>query len=824
MACAFLTFTFCFFGPLELYLTNIHEFWFSILDILCIIIFAGVVFFLLLALVGVLLKGKPQDLFSCLIFGIALALYIQGNFINADYGVLDGTELNWDNTYYSILNTAIWAICIISPFVMLFINSKLLKSIFKFGSLFFISIQIVTLFFLLITTNLYKSNHYLSDEAVNTVSSQENIIVFVVDTFDQVYFEEILAKEPEFLEPLDGFTFFNNHTGMYPTTKGALSFLLTGQPYLNEQPYSDYIDQAYKNSNYYSVLKKEEFDVGIYTNSLFASNKYGRSFVDNLEDSGIAVTSHKSLLTETYKLTAFKYFPHITKKHFWFHNDEFERLRGSASGSQAVFSTRNLDYYNALYNDKLTVIEDKCYRFIHINGMHSPFDLGFDDEKNIVITQNATYDSQLKAVLTILFEYINQLKELNLYDNSLIIITADHGIGAILANPVLLIKDYGAEGKLDISTTPVSHADLQATVMSSLGLNLNNEYGYSILDNSIDLNRERTFLYYLWDDLWDKSYLPNIREYKIKPENNDRASFYATGKIYTPQGILTQETLKYVVGQEILLNKGHTENLNYFQEGLSFPSDNIVWSDGYFARMAMNIDDVDSDLLFCTVNFEEAYNGEQQIIIKSNEKILFDRRLTSRDEAIKFMISKDLIEEGVLLLDFSFPDAISPFSLGLSHDQRLLAFAFSSMMITEVPEILLGEEIFFLKANPAANQYIISGFSKNEDSLTWNNGKNAKMAFAIKENPSDLSIRINVSHIHGAQRFITKVGEEVVFNKVITNLEPIEFVIPAKLVKNQTLILDFEFPDAISPLAIGNGDDSRNLAFAFKSMIIEEIK
>ena len=89
------TFILLFFGPLDL--SHIAETYvsYSVLDILlpCLKIW-GIAFlalFLLLLIPG----GKLHAHLSSLLTGLALAFYVQGNWLNIDLGVLDGYSVEW---------------------------------------------------------------------------------------------------------------------------------------------------------------------------------------------------------------------------------------------------------------------------------------------------------------------------------------------------------------------------------------------------------------------------------------------------------------------------------------------------------------------------------------------------------------------------------------------------------------------------------------------------------------------------------------------------------------------------------------------------------
>ena len=114
----FPTITFIVFGPLSLYLSQTNEFWFSIFDVLFTSSCLGIISFLTLFVLGLCLHGRFREFYICIIFGITLGLYIQGNYINVNYGILDGKSIDW-NEYIEVgvINSVIWMFCIIMPFL-----------------------------------------------------------------------------------------------------------------------------------------------------------------------------------------------------------------------------------------------------------------------------------------------------------------------------------------------------------------------------------------------------------------------------------------------------------------------------------------------------------------------------------------------------------------------------------------------------------------------------------------------------------------------------------------------------------------------------------
>ena len=192
--------TIAIFGPIEFYCTNNNEFWFSFKILLWIVFMLALCCGSILILITMLLKGKARDIWGVFIFAIGVAAYIQGNYANINNGVLDGTEVEWNaNALYAFLDTVGWLFLIIIFLLFFFKKRNIFVAMQKYICLYIIAIQIVSLGYLVITNNVFaeKSEYYLSSEDMYTVSNNRNIIIFVLDAFDDAYFKEIYNDNPD---------------------------------------------------------------------------------------------------------------------------------------------------------------------------------------------------------------------------------------------------------------------------------------------------------------------------------------------------------------------------------------------------------------------------------------------------------------------------------------------------------------------------------------------------------------------------------------------------------------------------------------------------
>lgn len=174
-----------------------------------------------------------------------------------------------------------------------------------------------------------------------------------------------------------------------------------------------------------------------------------------------------------------------------------------------IWNTDNdLPFYDSLMQEGLYIQEDceKAFKFYHMMGAHGPFHLTQDIEYD-KSGQYATELSQAKASLKIVYEYIEQLKELGKYDDATIIVTTDHGQRILYetvidgeltytSRPIFLIKGSGVhQEKLIIDETPVSQSNLVPTIIKAMGMEWK-KYGNTFDEMLHDIEYNRRYIDY----------------------------------------------------------------------------------------------------------------------------------------------------------------------------------------------------------------------------------------------------------------------------------------------------------------------------------------
>ena len=133
----------------------------------------------------------------------------------------------------------------------------------------------------------------------------------------------------------------------------------------------------------------------------------------------------------------------------------------------------------------------------------------------------ANFRAQARCALRVVEYLLDRLREVDLYDRSAIVVTADHGTTLfprdhnplaeiwspagvslhaveLFATPLLLLKPLGSQGPLQTSHAPTAITDLPATLLDLAGLPNTLDTGRSALTLDADAQRRRTFAYHSW--------------------------------------------------------------------------------------------------------------------------------------------------------------------------------------------------------------------------------------------------------------------------------------------------------------------------------------
>lgn len=523
---AALAFTAFVFAPVEQYMLNQSEMWFNLGDILpaCLLFFALLAG--LLICVGSIVHNRARRVLTAVVLGLAVCLYLQGNFLNPDYGELDGRAVQWSRfTLYGIIDTVFWLAVIALAVWMALKHRKKFRSIARYLAIALLIIQGVTLLTVLLTRPVEerRGDWIVSDKGQFELGQEANTVIFVADACDLTYYPRILQEDPDALEELDGFTYYSDYAGSYSKTKMGLPYTLTGRWYENDRTVEDYLDTCYKDVPLYMSLLDAGWKVRLYTAETYLS-KVMIGTADNVIAARLTVGSHSALFGKMMEFVGFRYAPHFLKPSLVFYSGEFGFYKASDNVNQPYFKD-NFLFREKFMREGLSLTEGKAFTVYHINGSHLPCNM--DEYGKNVGSWNTTAAEQTKGVLrTIIGPYLKQMKALGIYDSANIIITADHGrFDEGPSSPIMLLKPAFASGPVAENTAMASVSDLHATLLKLCGLESEDPAIWE-LDPAED--RVRRYLYYPTTRL-NGGTLPPLTEYHV-----------LRGQVFEPTGTVLQ--------------------------------------------------------------------------------------------------------------------------------------------------------------------------------------------------------------------------------------------------------------------------------------------
>ncbi|MBP5167297.1 MAG: hypothetical protein ILP09_08595, partial [Oscillospiraceae bacterium] len=741
---------FFFFGPLRMYMSHITKLWFSLRDIfvptaaMCLIAAA------LLFGLGMLLF-KSRKLFRVYIgflFAVGIMLFVQGCIIPDRYGVLTGSIFTRKQYIDRVItNTDIWLCAIIASFILGKILKKHFGTVVAAVSACVMLAQFIMLVGLYVKTDFGEktdSSPYLSSKNLYSLSGEQNIVVLVADGFDQASFLKIMDEDPRRMEKFDGFTVFDNMTGEYPDAKGALPFILTGRYYENAEPYPEYIDLAWEEAaDYYADLKSEGYRIGIYTQDTEAVSDGAGDMIDNLIFAEIGTSSAAALEKDLVQLTAMRFFPDALKEYVWSGRELFDDAKTTEEGQYPRYSSDIKDCRDMLVSGGLTADEKQpVYHVVHLETVLTGADAAEAEENG----HGSAAMTRAEGYLSVLEEFFGRLKELGIYDRTMIVITGGHGSEEVKSNPVMLAKDFGKRDAPVISHAPVSHKNIFAAVTDAP--EYEERYGKSLFGaGENDGGERRYFLYPLGGETLREDYLPDMTEYYILPDGSGPENYRLSGKIHTREGVVEKTPYAAKTGEAVAFGSG--EAIAHFVSGISAVSEKYTDKNGRerscsralgnSGRACFDFEE-NAQALFCRIELcDNMPDGGQRFVVKAKDTVLFDGKVSNDMPYADFLIPEQCFDYELLMLDFEYPE--ERYYPSLKED---ISIAFAEIFFKKA----VNTDRIDLTRYGDSSENVRSGWHGQEDAWRWT------------EKKASLQVLLGTVDAHMSVRYWTHPGAE----------------------------------------------------------------
>ncbi len=497
------------------YFENSDKFVFNVGDFIWPLILISFVVFLAITAVLYFTKGIAHRVIYAGCVGVLVAATVQRFITTLTFVGLPG-DGNVPKTPAGtvIANILLWVAIIIAAIVLVlfFKKQKLLRTVFSFLVIIALVMQTAMLVPAIIDEKSFDSEGYLTTEGMWELSENDNVVVFLVDRFDDYYYQQYVKKNPEISEKLDGFTYYSDNISTYPRTYPGVCSMITGVTQDFSTSKADYLSSAYSDSALLRDLSSSGYDIKLYAPDYYAYNSVPKIAKNKYISEEYTVTSAWELSGLMFELGSYYWAPEafksqtISQASF---NSCVDRTSKNDVSVAAQFKTDDPNFYEALSKNGLKTNDSKAnYTFYYLNGCHSPFTM--DENCDRIPKTNSASGSypQTAGCFKIIYEYIDEMKRLGVYEDSTIIITGDHatlwdGDKKVYTAPkitTLLVKEKGASGtKLAESDNPVSQSNLAATIIKSTGVKASVDYGLSYSEVTSENTPVRTHYFQTWN-------------------------------------------------------------------------------------------------------------------------------------------------------------------------------------------------------------------------------------------------------------------------------------------------------------------------------------
>ncbi len=484
--------------------------------------------------IGHLLGSSPAQRIALLFLGLALVLAIQCNVIHDlfFYGNFNGEKVDFRRDanefwyeWYAFLATAVAV--------------TLLLQWFRPRSRWLAALPILSSSLLLIPALLeYSGDADTIEQGLNVdpsvfeFSRNGNVIHLLPDGFQSDIAQQVLEANPDLAAEFEGFTFFANHLGMFPGTAPSVPTILTGKPFELDQGHDYRKVIPYVQANGYPTVLK---NAGYRLDYVLISTAYCAQDADSclrrpfndMKARGYFRHRTESRLYSVRMLadlTLFRLFPRWMKERIyddghWYFSDT--TLDGASPWPDPVIR-------EWITNMQVTD-GPPVYKWYHFIGTHVPprWDAECTYQRELERSRE-NYLGQTYCVLKGIAGLIAKLKETGIYDETVIVISGDHGCNIppsdILgrpqqsavpsrmmgsARPAFLIKEKHNNQPLVYSRVPTSLVDIAPTVLALAGFE-NEASPASAFDFTDQSPRTRYYKRYARSEFFSKKPIPHV--------------------------------------------------------------------------------------------------------------------------------------------------------------------------------------------------------------------------------------------------------------------------------------------------------------------------
>ena len=427
-------------------------------------------------------------------------------------------------------------LCILVLFLLTKTDGKWLSSVSIIGMLsfiFFASLKLNSI------NNDYTQYLNLKKQNESTVNGMEpvfnftktgqNVVIIMLDRATSAYLTPIFNDQPELYEMFDGFTYYENTLSFAPKTLTSSPAIHGGYEYTPVEM-NNRSDVTLKEKHNEALLlipriltENADYNASLYDSS-WGNYSYqaDMSFINdynkidgyslhhqydafagkNLGVKVLVESLEKGIKRNLLWVSLFRCSPIAIRPVIYY--------RGTYFNSEVVYSSNAWGWFSALYtlpyitdftvaeNSLMVMTNDMTHELLNNDSLLSIL-------KNPLSYPEYVHYKENTLALMALGKWFENLKENGVYDNTRIIIVSDHGIGSMWGqtfsypefdvdtiqgfskdylHSLLLYKDFGDKGSLQIDSRFMTTADVPILAIEGIVENPINPFTGNLVDSS----------------------------------------------------------------------------------------------------------------------------------------------------------------------------------------------------------------------------------------------------------------------------------------------------------------------------------------------------
>ena len=424
---------------------------------------------------------------------------------------------------------------------------------------------------------------------------------------------------------------------------------------------------------------------------------------------------------------------------------------------------------------------------------------------------------QVEMVDTLIGKLLRHLREVGLYQNSLIVITADHGTSFhahvsrrapspenyvdIMAIPLFIKFPKQEKGAIDNSS--IETIDILPTMAEALGIRVPWKIdGRSVLKSDAPRRLKRRMILEDGTNLIVDADLSLIQK-----SVREKLSIFG----HTSEDLFRVGLYPELIGQRV-------DRFNVTRSTIKCD----VYGRSYF-------NSVDLNSQFILSNIKGMLSGElQSLVLPLSVAISVNDVIAGVTPT--YQDSQGKIRFSLVVSDKNFRSGQNRVRIYLVSKTGN-GYVLAETEDTQIPAYRWGDTLKF-GANGNAGVYLAGGWSKPEDRITWTNSKTAELVLPVSASRRIIKLRL----FAGTYLKPGILDRQTV--KLYINRQPAarwildtqdfgihEAFLPIDITRDSSsIIVTLEMPDAVSPNAIGDGDDARQLGLAAGWVSLSEIQ